>query len=279
NVREFFPLAAVKRCKRLLEASADLTRYTFPYFATDLEQVRRALGYGPLNLFAGSYGTRAAQAFLRQYPRSVRTAYLGSAVPIDAGGPLHFAKTEQAALDRTFENCEADAACHASFPNLRTEFRQIVDRLDSGEVRASVPGTVDPVILARGRVVEWFRSKLYRPNDAATLPWIIHRAAAGDWAPVVEGILAYARNLDEDISLGLFFSLTCSEDMAFIREQDVALQTQGTFLGDYRLRSQQAACKQWPRSTLPKDYRKPIRSNVPTLFVTGDLDGGSPLWF
>src|SRR5262249_176813 len=52
NVREFFPLAAVKRCKRLLEASADLTRYTFPYFATDLEQVRRALGYGPLNLFA-----------------------------------------------------------------------------------------------------------------------------------------------------------------------------------------------------------------------------------
>src|SRR5262249_31273829 len=144
---------------------------------------------------------------------------------------------------------------------------------------ASVPGTVDPVILARGRVVEWFRSKLYRPNDAATLPWIIHRAAAGDWAPIVEGILAYARNLDEDISLGLFFSLTCSEDMAFIREQDVALQTQGTFLGDYRLRSQQAACKQWPRSTLPKDYRKPIRSNVPTLFVSGDLDGGSPLWF
>jgi len=34
--------------------NADLTRYTFPYFASDLEQVRRALGYGQLNLFAES---------------------------------------------------------------------------------------------------------------------------------------------------------------------------------------------------------------------------------
>jgi pimeloyl-ACP methyl ester carboxylesterase len=41
---------------------ADLTQYTYDRFAEDLEHVRRALGYGPLNLFAGSYGTRAAQA-------------------------------------------------------------------------------------------------------------------------------------------------------------------------------------------------------------------------
>jgi hypothetical protein len=41
----------------------------------------------------------------------------------------------------------------------------------------------------------------------------------------------------------LFFSITCSEDIPFIREDDVAAETEGTFLSDYRVRQQQAACK------------------------------------
>ena len=279
SLHNFFAPAAVERCRRRLQGVADLTRYTYPYFARDLEQVRRALGYGALNLFAGSYGTRAAQVYMRAYPQSVRTAYLGSVVPLDSDGPLHFATTAQTALQRIIENCDADSACHTAFPNLPSEFRQILEQLASGTVRVSIPGHPDPVALDRGRVAEWFRSNLYRPRDAAALPWTIHRAFAGDWALIVAGILSGARELDQDISLGLFFSITCSEDMPFVREQDIAAETQGTFLGDYRLRQQQAACEKWPRSRLPRDYRKPLRSKAPTLFVTGDLDGGTPLSF
>jgi pimeloyl-ACP methyl ester carboxylesterase len=56
-------------------------------------------------------------------------------------------------------------------------------------------------------------------------------------------------------------------------------ETRGTFLGDYRIREQQAACKQWPKSPLESGYRERVLSSVPTLFVTGDRDGGTPLWF
>ncbi len=279
SVRDYFPPAAVSRCVRQLERTADLTRYTFPYFAIDLERVRRALGYGRLNLFAGSYGTRAAQAYLRQYPQSVRTAFLGSPVPIDAGGPLHFARTEETALDHMFENCAAEAACHAAFPNLREDFQQLVRLLDAGEVRVRVPGAPDPVVLSRGRLAEWVRSQLYRPHDAAALPWFLHRASAGDWSPIVDNMLSDARDAEQDLSFGLFFSITCSEDVAFVTEKDVAAATGNTFLGDYRMRQQQAACSVWPRARLPKGYRQPVRSSSPTLFVTGDLDGGTPLWF
>lgn len=279
SVRDYFPPAAVSRCVRELERTADLTRYTFPYFAIDLERVRRALGYGRLNLFAGSYGTRAAQAYLRQYPQSVRTALLGSPVPIDAGGPLHFARTEETALDHMFENCAAETACRAAFPNLREEFQQLVRLLDTGEVRVPVPGTPDPVVLSRGRLAEWVRSQLYRPHDAAALPWFLHHASAGDWSPIVDNMLADARDAEQDLSFGLFFSITCSEDVAFVTEKDVAAATGNTFLRDYRMRQQQAACRVWPTATLPKGYRQPVRSSTPTLFVTGDLDGGTPLWF
>jgi pimeloyl-ACP methyl ester carboxylesterase len=279
NLRDLFPLAAVKRCEERLGARADLTQYSYAHFANDLEQVRRALGYGSLNLFAGSYGTRAAQVYVRAYPQSVRTVDLGSVVPIDVVTPLTMAKTAQMALESTFSACAADSACDTVFPNLRDEFRQVVARLESGVVRVSLPGRTGTVPLHRGRVVEWFRAKLYRPASAAILPWLIHQAYLGDWSPIVEGILSNARELDSALSVGLFFSITCNEDIAFVREEDVIRETDGTFLGDYRLRQQQAACKHWPKASLPTDYRTPVRSSVPTLFVSGDTDGGSPLWF
>jgi hypothetical protein len=107
---------------------------------------------------------------------------------------------------------------------------------------------------------------------------MIHRAYLGDWSPISEGILSDARN-DSGFSFGLFFSITCSEDVPFIREDDVAAATQSTFLGDYRLRQQQAACRHWSKASLPKGYREPLRSSVPTVFASGDTDGATPLWY
>jgi len=279
SLRDVFPLAVIKRCAQRLKARADLTQYTFDRFAGDLEQVRRGLGYGPLNLYAGSFGTRAAQVYIRRFPASVRTAYLGSAVPMDAASPLAFAKTAEAALEMLFTACAADAKCREAFPRLREDFRAVQLRLDSGTVSVSIPGSAAMATLNRGRVAEWMRSRLYRPQSAAMLPWIIHRAYAGDWDPLAKDLLADTRDADPDLSFGLFLSITCSEDVAFIREQDIGAETQGTFLGDYRVRQQQAACKEWPTRTLPKDYRAPVLSAVPTLFVSGAADGGTPLWY
>ena len=279
NLRDFFPLAAVERCREALKSRTDLTQYTYRRFADDLEYVRRALGYGPLNLSAGSYGTRAAQVYLRAYPQSVRTAYLGSVVPLDVTIPLPLAKAAQGSLDKTFAACAADIACHAAFPNLPEEFRAILARLVSGSVSVSLPGSTEKAVLHRGRFAEWVRFRLYRPSSAAILPWVIHRAYLGDWSPVVDEILTSARQRDSAASFGLFFSITCNDDIAFLREADVAPETEGTFLGDYRVRQQQVACRNWPRASQPADYRTPVRSAVPTLFVSGDSDPATPLWF
>ena len=278
-LHDVFPVRGVERCAARVQARADLTQYTFAQFAKDLERVRRALGYGPVNLSAGSYGTRAAQVYLRAYPESVRTVHLASVVPIDVPPPLTMAKSAQAALEALFGACSADVVCSTAFPNLRREFRDIVARLDHGSVRVHIPGLDHAVPLDRGRVAEWFRSQLYRPRTAAAVPWLIHRAYQGDWQPIAAGILANARALGSELSVGVFFSVTCSEDVAFMSDQDIEREARGTFLGDYRARQQQTACKHWPRAALPEGYREPIRSSVPALFVSGDTDAASPLWF
>lgn len=99
------------------------------------------------------------------------------------------------------------------------------------------------------------------------------------WSPFIEGILAQARELDSAYALGLWLSITCSEDVAFLREEDIGPATVGTYLGNYRVREQQAACRHWPQAKLPAGYREPVRSEIPTMFVSGDMDAATPLWF
>ena len=71
---DYFPPDAVARCLDELRRGADLSRYGYPQLAHDVEAVRAALGYERLDLWGGSYGTRAALVYMRQHPERVREA-------------------------------------------------------------------------------------------------------------------------------------------------------------------------------------------------------------
>ncbi len=93
------------------------------------------------------------------------------------------------------------------------------------------------------------------------------------------GIVDNAEGMASALSVGFLLAMTCREDVAFIEEDDVAPATRGTILGDYRVREQMAACEAWPKAALPDGYREQVRTTVPTLFVSGENDAASPLWF
>jgi pimeloyl-ACP methyl ester carboxylesterase len=101
---------AFRRCReRLLAQGIDLSAYNSAASAADLNDLRLALGYEKLNLYAVSYGTRLALTLMRDYPQAVRSAVTvlrgrrrpladqsGSGHPSDSGGrkydhPLHSA--------------------------------------------------------------------------------------------------------------------------------------------------------------------------------------------
>ncbi len=279
SLRDFIPADRVERCARENAARADLTQYGTARVVEDFERIRRALGYQRFNLYGGSYGTRTAQVYVREHPGSVRTVYMGSIVPIDVVMPLPMPKAARIAMDGTFAACEAQPDCRAAFPRLREEFRDVIARLDRDPPRVSVPGRSEPAVLDRGRVAEWLRARLYRPSSATELPWLIHQAQQGNFDPIARGIIADAPQIDTALSFGALLSITCNEDVAFVREADVARESEGTFLRDYRLRQQQAACRNWPRAAVPAAFKRPVRSSIAALFVSGDSDGGSPLWF
>ena len=72
-------MAYVEEC--LNELPHDPRFFTTSVAVTDLEAIRKALGYSALNLYGVSYGSRVAQHFARQYPQSTRTVVIDGVVP------------------------------------------------------------------------------------------------------------------------------------------------------------------------------------------------------
>lgn len=50
----------------------------------------------------------------------------------------------------------------------------------------------------------------------------------------------------------------------------------GTFLGDFRIRRQKAACEGWPVRDLGPDPQAPVVSDVPALLISGERDPATP---
>lgn len=276
-----FPLDSIRACRAELEPRADLTLYTTPIAMDDLDEIRAWLGYDRIDLYGTSYGTRAAQVYLRRHPDHVRALVLSGVVPMDYRMPLYHARGAQEALVGLFARCYAEAECQSAYPRLREDFQAVLDRLDEGPVDARVanPGTGQPVTLSldRSTLGSTIRFMLYAPETARQIPSFVHRAAAdSDYAPIVAFALAIRRALDGVVAMGMHLSVTCGEDVPFIDPGRIGPETRGTFLGDARVRGQIAACQLWPRGSLPDDYRRPVSSDAPVLMISGELDPVTP---
>ncbi len=264
---------ALRRC--IGATHANFAAYTTASAARDIDVVRRSLGYGKINLWGGSYGTRLGQAYARAFPDSVRSLVLdGVAAPdqvIPAGG-----RDGQAALDKLFAQCEQDAGCHKAYPNLRSEFDALAARAEAG-IKLSIadPRTAQPVsvTMTAPRFLQTVHSILYAPADARRLPFLIHSAYQGRWEPFIA-----RRNIAGDFatdgatSILLHFAVVCAEDVPRMTPQlikdDAAMLTRP--LAD----RMPALCKVMNVPAVP--YAAPTTIQAPALLLSGALDPVTP---
>jgi pimeloyl-ACP methyl ester carboxylesterase len=245
--------------------------------------VRRALGYGRINVQGGSYGTRVVLFYLRQYPQNARTAYMTGVYPASMRNPLYHAADSQNALDSIFNLCARDAGCAAAFPNLRSEFAETMQRLRRQPARVTIPdprtGAPLELSLDADAFAEGVRVTMYSWERARALPLLLHRAHGGDYAAFAATSLVNNAALRNLVHIGLGMSTICSEDMPRITEADIVAETRNTFVGDLRVRTQSAACAEWPRRALPPGTAEPVASDVPALLVSGAYDPATaPRW-
>jgi pimeloyl-ACP methyl ester carboxylesterase len=270
-------LARLKTC--LAGYDADVRLYTTPIAMDDLDEIRAWLGFERINLYGGSYGTRAALVYVRQHGDHVRSMVLDGVAPTDMRIPLFAARDAERALDKLLADCEADASCRTAQPGLTARVRALLQRLTDHPVRVEVmhPRTgVRETVTIEARIVAGILfGALYSPLTGSLVPALIARAEQNDFQNLLA--LAYADEAGADnMSVGMQLSVLCSEDATRVTEEDVQGESAGTVFGLHLLRGQLKACAIWPRGDVSPAYFDPVTSDVPALVLSGDLDPVTP---
>jgi pimeloyl-ACP methyl ester carboxylesterase len=269
-------------CLGKLTGHADPGLYGSLEIVADLEEVRERLGYGKAVLWGASGGTRTALVWMKEHPNSVEAVAIDGVTPTWFRSPTAFAPGAQAALERVFEDCAAQASCAAAYPDLVDEFGQLVAMFDDGPVTTFVTrdgGERVPVEMHLGDFGYSVRGILYSSRSITQLPRLIHQAAsARDLSEFAQRYWQRQVGLRPFVAMGVHFGVICSEDMPFIEASEVPEQTEGTFLGTYLLEQYGAICAFWPGGELPDDYLQPVTADIPTLLVSGYYDPSTPAW-
>lgn len=255
--------------------------YTSSVAVRDLEQVRRALGYAQIDLYAVSYGTRVAELYMRRFPKATHAAILdGVTYPQQAIGPDTPLDGERA-LDLILARCRAAPDCAAAYPGLAQELEQLLRRYGAEKtpLTLSDPASGAPLAIEfnRGMLGAALRFLSYNATEASLLPTLIHEAAAGRLAPLAAQTIMMARQIGDQLASGMQNTVVCSEDAPLYGAGSIdRAKLEQTYQGTDQLDALVEICKLWPRGPVDPDLHAALRSEVPSLLLSGEADPVTP---
>lgn len=269
--------ADVEKC--LAELPGDPRFYTTTIAMDDLDRVREWLGYDVINPMGGSYGTRAALVYLQRHPEHVRSVILDGVAPPDMSLPLYFPRDAQRALDHLTAACAESADCNSRFPELAEKFDDLLTSLERSpqQVKLTHPRTGEEIdaAITRRFVTSTLFGALYSPVLGTLVPLAIDRASGGDFHNLVTLALA-SEGQEDEIASGMFLAVTCSEDYPRLTEEAVTNASANTFAGRSIYDGQWKPCAFWPRGDVEDSFYEPIKSDLPVLILSGEVDPVTP---
>ncbi|HET9408086.1 MAG TPA: alpha/beta fold hydrolase [Candidatus Sulfotelmatobacter sp.] len=271
-----YPIDRFRAC--LAGYKADPRLYTTSIAMDDIDEVRRYLGYGSINLWGASYGTRAALVYLKRHPDSVRSVVLDAVAPPDMRLGLFAARDVQRAFDLMIEDCAKDQACSKHYPRLRESAAALFAHAEAKpRVTITHPRTGNKVevTISERLVALLIFHALYDPTLTSLLPQLITDAAQGNY----QGLLAsaFTGGLPKgSFSDGMFLSVACAEDMPRIQPAEIEREAKGRFLGTAFFDARMKPCEFWPKGAVGEDFYQPVVSDKPVLILSGIDDPITP---
>ncbi len=265
-----------ERCLQQLDG--DPRYYTTTIAMGDIDRVRQAMGYDKINLVGVSYGTRAAQVYLRQYPDTVRSVVLDSVVPMQLALGQEHAPMLDAAVARVLADCAGQDGCNRLFPNQADELNALFAELRQAPRQVTLPhpvtGEPETLRLTAETLAVAVRFLSYTSESQALLPLLVNEALeTGDLRRLASQAMLVMGGLTEAIARGMELSVMCSEDYPFL---NLGADQSDTLLGDIMLRGIEAQCRVWPKGAVPDDFHEPVRADVPVLLLSGERDPVTP---
>lgn len=263
----------VLACRNALTSKGiDLSAYNTVENASDIEDLRKALGIGRWILYGVSYGTKVALEIINTYPEGISAAILDSVLPPG----INYLKEDGPNLARALKllehDCRLDRHCEGDFGKaVETIVRQL-DRqplLLRSSSESKVPERYRYV--SGADFLDVLFDSFYDRNDIEMLPLLIKHTYKHDYGPLAQMIFDDEGD-GTDISDGMDFSVTCSESTpSKLPGARAEYWTGWSESVDYSW-----ICPLWLPQTSLKPKRQPRRSQVPALLLSGEYDAATP---
>jgi pimeloyl-ACP methyl ester carboxylesterase len=275
---------AYRACGTRLAAEAgDLSAFNSQENARDVDALRAVLGYEAFNFYGVSYGTELGQFLMRERPKHLRSVVLDAVVPLGFNLVTDVPAVRQRVMEQYARTCSESARCNDAYPNLGARYLSLLDRLDAAPVplpppRAVAGGTPPAPETISGRDLDaaLFQS-IYHREAVPLVPYIVDRAERGDYSFVLNYV-TLMREARSDMADGMYLTVLCSE---YGDTPARALQFGGVIrrLADAAAEDARQilqVCRDWGIRVLDKALLEPVRSDVPTLLLSGSFDPITP---
>lgn len=267
--------AAALECAAFWKANGvDLGGYTTVESVHDLDALRRHLGTDKISLWGISYGTHLALAALKMMDDRLDRVVMASAEGLDQTVKL------PAATDAYFDRLQAavdnDPRAKAVYPDIKALIARVHQRLQAKPVLLHLKGPdgVDADVLLQRRTLQMIEAGPIGDPQGAILMLAIYRAAdAGDYQPLADLMQRFtspgepmkmrAMPLAMDVASGI------GDDLLAV----VEAQAKTALLGDALNFPMPQLRDAFPELDLGDEFRKAPVSKVPTLLLSGTLDG------
>ncbi|UTW57170.1 alpha/beta fold hydrolase [Kordiimonas sp. SCSIO 12603] len=255
----------------------DTRQFSMENVLRDMDTIREELGYDKINLWGASWGTRTADAYIKQYPQHVRSMVLDGILPSDIALFETAPKSAQRALEKIIEECEAQSSCNEEFPNFRAQVFDLMEKASNGELHYKglnpISGKMIDMQVELTMAVESLRSVMYRADGTTLLPFVVNEASNGNIFPMLSPLFGSGGG---GMYIGATLSMLCGDEVSRVTPEEAKAAGEGSFARDSYYGVWSQMCTKWNYEVPTWDYKTPVDTDIPTLVLSGNLDPITP---
>lgn len=266
-----------RACARFWEEQGvDLSAYNTNENADDVEALRQALGAEKISLWSTSYGTHLALAVIRRHEQRIHRAILAG-----VEGPDHTLKLPGIVhrhLQEIAQLYREDLEVGRFVPDVLGLIDTLCAQLEKQPVTVEVtdPGTGQGVkVTVGGFDLQLFAGSLPgRIQAIQSFPAAARAMSRGDFTPLARFALEFRR---APLPPAMSWMMDCASgasDERYARYRQEASASPVASLTDFPFPE---VCDAWGSPDLGAAFRAPVRSPIPMLFISGALDGRTPM--
>ena len=273
-------LEAFKRQSRLCvektRASVDLNAYNTEESANDVNALREALGLNKISLFGGSYGTTLALTIIRHYGKHIDKAIM---VGVEAPDQtIKLPRDGQTQLLKLAEICRNDPTVAPRIPDLVGMLTTVTERLKRQPATVEVDepdveGSKQKVTVSEFDLKLMTALTIGYDEGIREFPAALYSMSEGDYSSLAKWALRFRRhraNVTQAV-------VDCASGVSAERWKQIQAEEKTAFLErefDFPFPD---ICEAWGVRQLEPQFRSQITSDVDTMFVSGTLDGRTPV--